>query len=416
MNFPFYIAKRYLFSKKSHNIINIISGISVAGVTVGTLALIVVLSVFNGFEELVKSLFNTFNPDLIITIKEGKTFNVSDLPSEKIKSIPGIVSFSEIVEENALLKYKTEQYIVTLKGVSEDYLSNNPLDTMLIDGDFILENNAYNYTVMGYLVAYKLGIKINDFSNPLQVYVPKRTKKRLTSIEQSFNSGSLIPSAVFSVQQEIDAKYVIVPIRFARKLLDYTSEVTSIELRLDPNADSENIQQEIQEMAGDSFIVKNRFQQQELLYKIMRSEKWAIFIILSFILIIAVFNVVGSLSMLILDKRKDIAVLFSLGANEKLIKRIFLTEGLLISFSGAIFGLVLGYLLCVLQMEFGFIKLGSNANSFIIPYYPVKLYFADFLAVFSVVFIIGLVAAWFPVKQIANKYLKHRLSDNLKSQ
>jgi lipoprotein-releasing system permease protein len=416
MNFPFYIAKRYLLSKKSHNIINIISGISVAGVTVGTLALIVVLSVFNGFEELVKSLFNTFNPDLIITIKEGKTFSVAELPVKKIKSIPGIVSFSEVVEENALLKYKTEQYIVTLKGVSEEYLTNNPLDTMLFDGDFVLENNAYNYTVMGYLVAYKLGIKINDFSNPLQVYVPKRTKKRLTNIEQSFNSGSLIPSAVFSVQQEIDAKYIIVPIRFARKLLEYENEVTSIELRLDPNAEADIIQQKIMDMTGGPFVVKNRFQQQELLYKIMKSEKWAIFIILSFILIIAVFNVVGSLSMLILDKRKDIAILFSLGANEKLIKRIFLTEGVLISFGGAILGLILGYLLCILQIEYGFLKLGSNANSFIVPYYPVKLYLVDFLLVFGVVFCIGLVAAWFPVKQIADKYLKHRLSDNLKSQ
>jgi len=416
MNFPFYIAKRYLFSKKSHSIINIISGISVAGVTVGTLALIVILSVFNGFEELVKSLFNTFNPDLIITIKEGKTFNASDLPYEDIKNIPGVVSFTEVVEENALLKYKTEQYIVTLKGVSNDFLTNNPLDTMLVDGDFVLENNVYNFTVMGYLVAYNLGIKINDFSNPVHVYVPKRTKKRLTSLEQSFNSGSLIPSAVFSVQQEIDSKYVIVPIRFARKLLDYTNEVTSIEIRLDPNADTDFIQQEIQNLTGDSFVVKNRFQQQELLYKIMKSEKWAIFIILSFILIIAVFNVVGSLSMLILDKRKDIAVLFSMGANEKVIKRIFLLEGLLISFSGAIFGLLLGYLLCILQIKYGFIKLGPDEGAFIIPYYPVKLYFADFLAVFAVVFFIGLVAAWFPVKQIADKYLKLRISDNLKSQ
>jgi len=246
------------------------------------MALIVVLSVFNGFEELVKSLFNTFNPDLIITVREGKTFNALDLPQEKIKNIPGIISYAEVVEENALLKYKTEQYIVTLKGVNEAYLINNPLDTMLIDGDFMLENNDYNYTVMGYLVAYNLGIKINDFSNPLQVYVPKRTKKRLTSIEQSFNSGSLIPSAVFSVQQEIDAKYVIVPIGFARNLLDYTNEVTSIEIRLDSKMDLDIVQQEVQQLAGDSFFVKNRFQQQELLYNIMKSEKWAIFIILSF--------------------------------------------------------------------------------------------------------------------------------------
>ena len=416
MNFPFYIAKRYLFSKKSHAIINIISLVSVIGVTVGTIALIVVLSVFNGFEDLVKSLFNTFNPDLVIQPREGKTFIQFPGMAEDIRSIPGVVSYTEVVQENALLKNKSEQYIVTLKGVSDDYLNHNPLDTMLVDGNFILKKGDVNFTIMGYLVAYHLGIRINDFSNPLYVYVPKRTRKGFGSIDQSFNSASVIPSAVFSVQQEIDAKFVIVPIEFARKLLDYQEEVTSIDIRLVNDANANEIQDQIQAIVGSDFFVKNRFQQQELLYNIMKSEKWAIFIILSFILIIATFNVIGSLSMLILDKRKDIGVLYSMGASEIRIKRIFRNEGLLITLIGSLSGLFIGFLLCAIQIKFGLIKLGSNAGAFIIPHYPVKMEVLDFLAVFLIVLVIGTIASFIPVNQISKKYLMNRISDFLKSQ
>jgi len=241
MNFPFYIAKRYLLSKKSHNIINIISGISIVGVTVGTLALIVVLSVFNGFEGLVKSLYNTFDPDLLVSVREGKTFNINDVLKEDIKNIPGVISLTEIIEENALLKYKSEQYIVSMKGVSDDYLQNNPLDTMLVDGSFVVNHNNRDYTIMGYLVAYHLGIKIDDFSNPVVAFVPRRTKSSFTAFDKSFNSASLIPSSVFSVQQEIDSKYIIVSIDFARQLLEYDREVTSLELRLEKDANVEKI-------------------------------------------------------------------------------------------------------------------------------------------------------------------------------
>ena len=416
MNLPFFIAKRYLVSKKSQNIINIISGISVAGVTVGTLALIVILSVFNGFEDLAKSLLNAFNPDILITAKEGKTFDANRIPGEKILNISGVESFTEVVVENALLKYKTEQDIVTIKGVSDDFLLDNPLDTMLIDGNFILKNGDENCAVMGYLVAYNLGIKINDFSNPVVVYVPRRTKQKMINMDQSFNTGVIYTSAVFSVQPEIDSKYVILPLDFTRKLLEYTNEVTGLELRLKPNADVDDVQNKVKEIAGGDFNVKNRFQQEELLYKIMKSEKWAIFFILTFILIIAAFNVVGSLSMLILDKKKDIAVLFSLGADKKRIKRIFLLEGILITFTGALAGLFIGYILCLIQIKTGWIKLGSDANAFIIPYYPVKMMAFDFAAVFFIVVLIGIAASWFPVKQFSDRYLKSRLTDHLKSQ
>jgi len=415
MFFPFYIAKRYLLSKKSHNIINIISGISVVGVMVGTMALIVVLSVFNGFEDLVSSLYSTFDADIKITVKEGKSFRSELIPREKIEKIPGVISFAEVIEENALVKHRTEQNIVSLKGVSNDFLYNNPLDYMLVDGDMILENQDQNYSIMGYLIAYNLGIRLYDPSNPILVYVPKRTKKALTSLDQSFNTGSLMASAVFSVQQEIDSKYIIVPIRFARDLLEYQhNEVTSIEIRLAEDVDMKKVQEDVADLVGEGFFVKNRFQQQVLLFKIMKSEKWAIFLILTFILIIAAFNTVGSLSMLILDKRKDISVLYSMGASQRQIKRIFQMEGLLVSVSGAVLGLLLGFILCWVQIQFGLVKLG-DANAFIVPHYPVRLIFMDFVWIFLTVLIIGIFAAWYPVRQISSRYLNQRVSDFIKS-
>lgn len=416
MFLPFYIAKRYLVSKKSHNIINIISAISVVGVGVGTMALIVVLSVFNGFEELVKSLYNTFDPDFKIVLAEGKSFDPQQVSREKIEAIPGVISYTEVVEENVLLKHKSEQSIVSMKGVSDDFLFQNPLDSMLFDGNLILNENEMNYTIMGYLVAYNLGIKLFDPINPIIAYVPKRTKSRLTSMDASFNRGSLTASAVFAIQQEIDSKYVIVPAAFARNLLEYDDgEVTSIEIRLQPDIEYNDIQKQIENIAGKSFIIQNRFQQQALLYKIMKSEKWAIFFILTFILIIAAFNVIGSISMLILDKRKDIAILFSIGASKKLIKQIFLTEGMFVSFFGAMGGLALGFLLCFAQIQFGLIKLGE-ANSFIVSHYPVKMESGDFIAVFLTVLVIGFLSAWYPVKQISSKYLSQRITDFTKNQ
>lgn len=416
MFLPFYIAKRYLVSKKSHNIINIISAISVAGVGVGTMALIVILSVFNGFEDLVKSLYNTFDPDIKITITEGKVFDPQKIDRTEIESIPGVVSYTEVVEETVLLKHKAEQSIVTMKGVSDDFLVHNPLDSMLFDGDFILRSGNVDHAVMGYLVAYNLGIRLYDPDNPIVVYVPRRTKATMTSMEGSFNAGMLTASAVFAIQQEIDSKYVIVPLEFARDLVEYDEgEVTSVEIRLEKDADYEDIQDQVAEIAGPAFDVRNRFQQQALLYKIMKSEKWAIFFILTFILIIAAFNVVGSISMLILDKRKDIAILSSMGASTTLIKRIFLTEGMFVSLFGAISGMIIGAVLCFVQMEFGLIRLGE-AGSFIVPYYPVKMNALDFAAVFATVLVIGYASAWYPVKRLSSRYLGQRLTEFTKNQ
>jgi len=408
--FPFYIAKRYFFSKRSHNIINVISVISIVGITIGTMALIIVLSVFNGFEGLVVSLFSSFNPDIEITVKEGKTFNSQEIQCKKIKKIPKIAYYTEIVEENVLLKYKSKQYIATIKGVGKNYQKMTRLDTMLIDGAFVLEQGKKNYAVVGQGAAYYLDINLNDFYNTISVYVPKRSKSVILSPLRAFNNENILTSGIFSIQQDIDLKYIIVPIRFARKLLDYTTEVTSVEIGLSPDADKDEVQQQIQKIVGNKFLVKNHFQQQELLYKIMKSEKMAVFLILGFILLIATFNVVGSLTMLILDKRKDISFLWSMGADSKLIKKIFLIEGLLISLSGTLLGLILGGIICWIQEKYGII--GIHGESFILTSYPVNMQIMDFIYVLLIEFIIALVATWYPVRQISRKYLYKNLTFN----
>jgi len=405
----FFIAKRYLFSKKSHNIINIISGISVVGVTVGTMALVIVLSVFNGFESLIVSLFNSFNPALSITAKEGKTFHFDEFPADSIKNIPGVFVLTRVIEENALLKYRNKQYIATIKGVSPEFEAMSGLDTMLVDGTFLLRSKNQNHMILGAGVAYFLHASLLDRLNPITVFVPRREGNMGMSMEKAFNSKNIFPSAIFSIQQDFDVKYAIVPIDFARELLDYGDEVTAVELGLSANADPDKIEKEISRVLGDKFSVKNRFEQQVLLYKIMKSEKWAIYFILTFILIIATFNVIGSLTMLIMDKKKDIAILYSMGAGKKLIKRIFLLEGILISVGGAVIGMLLGGFISWLQQKFGIIGLGNGTGTFVVDAYPVKIKITDFIMVFITVVSIGLIAAWYPVMQLSKKYINHKL-------
>jgi lipoprotein-releasing system permease protein len=397
LNFPFYIARRYLVSRKTHHVINIISGISVAGITVGTMALIIVLSVFNGFEKLVLSLFNAFNPDLVVTAREGKTFSSTLVPEENIRKIPGVIYLSEVIEENALVKYKDKQYIVTLKGVGEDWSRISGIDTMMSEGKFLLQDQKNDFAVLGYGIAYYLGANLDDYENPISIYVPQRTANFASSFESAFRSEVIFPSGFFSVQQDFDTKYVILPIRFVRKLLDYDKEITGLEIGLLKGADPQKVQKQVQDLFGANFTVKNRFQQQELLYKIMKSEKWAIFLILAFILFVATFNVIGSLSMLILDKTQDIALLQCLGSDLRGVKNIFLVVGSMISLIGAVSGMILGTVICWLQQTFGFVKLGSVGSTFVVSSYPVNMQPLDFAYVFITVILIGLLATWYPV-------------------
>lgn len=371
----------------------------------GAMALIIVLSVFNGFETLVISLFNSFNPDLEIKVKKGKTFSMSTFPAEEVIKLAGVKALTEVVEENALLKYRNNQFLATVKGVSDNIVNTSGLDTMLIEGRFTLHEMDQPRIILGAGVAYYLNASLNDLLYPITVYLPRREANIGASIEKAFNSENIFPSAVFSIQQDFDTKYTIVPIEFARELLDYEDEVTSIELSLNKSANVEKVKKEIVQLIGNDYEVRNRFEQQVLLYRIMKSEKWSIFLILSFILVIAAFNVISSLTMLILDKKDDVRTLHNLGATDQLIKRIFMLEGMMISIGGAVLGLILGGFISWLQQEFGLISLGDGSGSFVVDAYPVKLLAKDFLIVFLVVLAIGFLVAWYPVKQISKKYL-----------
>ena len=400
MNFPFYIARRYLVSKKSHNIINIISAISVVGVAIGAMALIIVLSVFNGFDRLVVSLFSSFNPSIQVTASHGKTFNLSALPVDRIRQIPGILHLTEVIEEDALMKYKDNQSIVTIKGVSGDYMKMSGIDSMMSEGNFILQDGEKDYAVLGYGLASTLNANLKDYLNPIAVYVPRRYASFSGGFDNAFNTEVIFPSGYFQIQYEYDIKYAILPLRFVKKLLAYENERTALEIGVAKDADLKPVQAQLEKMLGKNFIVKNRFQQQEILYKIMISEKNYIFMILTLILVIATFNVIGTLSMLILDKKKDIAVLQSMGASQSLIRRIFLMEGVLISFIGALLGLALGAVICWLQIRFGLVRLGGAGSSFVVSAYPVHMQVADFIVVFVTVMSIGLLATSYPVYNI----------------
>jgi lipoprotein-releasing system permease protein len=399
LNLPFFIARRYLISKKSHNIINLISGISMVGVAVGTAALIIVLSVFNGFESVVISLFSVFDPDIEITVAQGKTFHNSEINADKIRALPGVIHYTEVVEENALLHYKKQQFLATIKGVDSLYQKNSPIDSLLVTGEMVLQTDSLDYAIPGYGIAYFLGLDMNAPDNLISVYIPKRKGAISGLPQESFKSELIRPTAIFSVQQDFDDKYMLVPLRFARRMLDYTDEVTSIEIRFAKGSDEGVIKEEIKEITGPGFRVQSRYEQQEVLYSIMKSEKWAVFMILTFILLVASFNVIGSLTMLILDKQKDINIMRSLGARDNTIKQIFFFEGLLITLTGAVAGLLLGLLVCFVQLKFGLIKL-QGGGSFIISAYPVKIILTDFVYVFITIALIGTAAAWLPVRRI----------------
>ena len=400
MKLPFFIARRYLFAKKSHNVINIVSLISVAGIGVGTMALIIVLSVFNGFEKIVLSLFDAFNPDIEITAKEGKTFQIDSLPVDEIKQIPGVLYLGEVVEESAMITYRNRQHLVRMRGVCDEYFNITGIDTMIVEGNIAIKEGNRNLLLLGQGVAYMLNSSIHDIKNFHTIYVPKRGRQAAMHPAQAFNASSNFVAGIFGIQSEFDMEYVLVPINLARSLLEYDKEVTSVFLSIDNSYNHKRIQRRIRDLAGEDVIVKDRLQQQEFLYKIMRSEKYMIFLILSFIIAIAAFNVVGSLTMLVIEKRKDIKTLWFLGADKKLLKNIFLLEGILISFGGAIIGLILGAIVCWIQMEFGIISLQAE-GAFIIDAYPVSMEFSDFLLVSLIVLLIGTISSLFPLKNLS---------------
>ncbi len=410
MQFSLFMARRYLFSKKSHNLINVISLISMIGLGIGTAALIVVLSVFNGFEHVISSLYQSFNPDFMITAKQGKTFHYAQFPVEKIQQLSGVAQVVQVVEEDALFKYGDKQYIGKIMGFSPNYMKVNKLDTMMRAGTFVLQSGKANFAVVGAGVAWFLGINTHDTQQLLTVLVPHRGNASSFNFQNAFNSEVTQPVGVFSVQQDFDQKYVLVPLRFARELLNYSDEVTSLEVFLKENASADEIQKKIEDIAGEQFVIKNRFQQNEMLFKIMKSEKMAVFLILVFILILSSFNMIGSVAILIVEKMKDLAVLKSMGADMQTLRRIFFRHGIMISLISAASGLIAGFVILWLQQHFGLVRLGSGNGGFIINAYPVQMQLLDFVYVFITVFVIGLLAAWYPVRFLLKDYQSIKLS------
>lgn len=411
MNFPFYIAKRYLFSKKSHNAINVISAVSVCGVALATLALVCTLSVFNGFQDLVATMFTAFDPELKITAVSGKVFDGQDERIQSLRQLPEIEVFSESLEDNAMVQYKGRQAMVVVKGVEDNFDRLTPIDSILYGrGELVLHDEVVDYAIPGIELVSVLGTGIR-FLDPLEVFAPKRGSRiNVASPASSFNSDYLHSSGlVFAVnQQKYDASYILTSLAFARNLFQYDTEVSSVDLKLKEGSNIYKVQENISQLLGEDFRVLNRYEQQADTFRIMEVEKLISYLFLSFILLIACFNVIGSLSMLIIDKRADVVTLRNLGANDGLITKIFLFEGCLISFLGALVGVVLGLTLCFIQQEFGIITLGggSSAGAFVVDAYPVSVHWVDVLLILITVLVVGFLSVLYPVRYLSHRLLK----------
>lgn len=407
MSLSLKIAIRYLFSKKSHSAINIISTVSICGVAVTTMALICTLSVYNGFQDLIASLYSSLDPQIKITPATGKTLSLQDPSIKSLAEWQEIDAIAPVIEENALLIYRNRQMPVLLKGVPDNYSQVSNIDSILLDGNFFLKDSVANYATIGVGVANRLEVGAH-YVYPLFVYTPKRKAKvNLANPSNAFNEDRMFATAVFSVNQpEYDDQMVIVPLDMATKLFDYSHQASALEIKLKPGTNEKRTISSLSEHLGEGYLVKDRMMQQETSFRMMQIEKWMTFLILAFILMIATFNVISSLSMLIIDKQNDIKTLQNLGADEKLISRIFLTEGWLISAIGAGTGLIAGIFLCWLQQEYGLLRLGQTSGAFIVDAYPIHLLWSDAFAVLAIVTLLGFPAAWYPVKYLRNKWLR----------
>ncbi len=402
MNFTLFISRRYLFSRKSHNAINIVTGISVACVAVVTAALIIILSAMNGLTDLVKTLYNSFHPEIRITAVKGKTFILDSSDVIAIKKLTNVVWYNEIVDENVLVENEDRQLKVTMRGVSDDYVKDTRFDTTVRQGNYDLHPNGRTGAVVGSEIGARLNL--GELS-PLNIYVPKRDRSLSIDFdnldENPFNKDLVYVSGLYSVSSDFDGKYVILPIDKVRELMDYTKESTSAEIGVKTGTDPDEVVEQVQEILGTKYLVQNRYSQNELLFNTLKSEKVWTFMILLFILLIATFNTIGSLTLLIIEKKKDIGVLWSMGADTTILRRIFFTEGLLISVTGTLIGSLLGLGLCFLQQRFGFIQLTPG---FVIEAYPIRVALKDILLIIASVTAIGLLAAWYPVQVYTKKY------------
>lgn len=408
MNYRLFIARRYLFSRKSHHAINIISGISVAGVAIATMAMVCTLSVFNGFRDLVAGLFTAFDPQLRVTLTEGTSVSQDDEALQRLRRHPDVKVYTPVMEGQALVVQDRRQQVVTVMGVADNFPEQASINNILYgDGSFCLHADVLEYGVLGLRLAVRLGLPAS-FPDPLQVYAPKRGERvNMANPLSSFNHDELqSPGVVFNVQQSrYDDNYIITSLGFAQRLFDQRGRITSVELRLRDGVSLSSAKRELRQLLGARFQVQDRFEQQADVFRIMRIEKLISFVFLTFILLIACFNIIGSLSMLMIDKRQDVRTLRSLGATDGQVCDIFMLEGRMISLAGAAVGLLLGLALCWLQQEFGLISMGSSAGSFIVEAYPVSVHVGDLVIVFLTVLVVGWAAVWWPVRYLSRRLL-----------
>ena len=403
-----FIARRYLFSKKSTNAINVISAISVVGVAVATMALVIVLSVFNGFLDLVASLFTAFDPQIEVVPAKGKDAPTDDPLLTEIRQLPEVDVATECVEDNALVFYGDKQAMVTIKGVDDNFTQLTRINDLLYgEGEFSLRAANLQYGVLGIRLAQQLGTGAR-WKGFMRVFAPNREGQfDISNPASGFVVDSLLsPGVVFSVRQaKYDQRYILTSVSFARNLFGMQGMLTALELKLKPNANTAEVKKKIQTLVGNKYKVRDRYEQQEDTFRIMNVEKAIAYIFLTFILVVACFNIVGSLSMLIIDKKTDVATLRNLGATDKQIVRIFLFEGRMISAVGALVGVGLGLLLCWLQQQYGLVSLGKSEGSFIVNAYPVSVHYMDVLWIFVTVIAVGWLSVWYPVRCLSRKLL-----------
>ena len=392
MNVPFYIARKYFFSSKKINYVHILSLVSQFGIAIGTIALVLVMSVFNGFENLVLDMYNVFDPHIRVTSNEGKNFD-SDEVNKVIGDIDGVANFSSVLEEKILVEYNSKQYIAVIKGVDENYRELTNFDSLIVDGGYIDDFKSNNVAMVGRGIAYYLSMHIGSVFDNLRVYLPNRDSKNLLKLEKAFTSSSISPVGVFGVQQEIDSKYIIVPLNFVQDLINRDKYVSAIEIKLKSSDSMINIQNLLKEKLDSKYLIQNRFEQQEFLYKILNTERLVVVIILLFIVLIASFNIISSLIILIIDKKKDIESLFNFGVENHSIKKVFIYKSMLGVFVGSFSGIIIGFILAFLQQELGLIKMG--VGSFVIDAYPVSIKLNDIIIIQLIVLLIGLLVSWF---------------------
>ena len=405
MNLSFFIAKRYLISKKSNNAINVISWISIIAISLTTAALVIVLSAMNGLTGIVANLYNAIEPDLKVVSSNSK-YIVNRIEIEnKIKTIPEINSVSYSLEENALIKLDDKQAVITIKGVDENFKNLTHFDTLIREGKYRFEFNNQLYGVFGKGIANKLGININDFISPISIFAPKRGKFEGVNPDDAFTKINISPAGVFSLNDDFDYKYVLIDLKAAQTLCDCKDEISMIEINVSDKSKINDVQQALKISLGPNYSVKNRYEANDVLFKTLEIEKLWVFLILAFILVIATFNIIGSLTMLIIEKKKDIKTLYNLGADQQFIKSIFMKEGFLITFVGAISGLVIGLIVCIAQQQFHFITFDDQ---YVISYYPIKMEIKDFVWILGVVMGIGFLAATYPVRVFTKNDLLHK--------